>query len=493
MHTRNPRVAIAGILHESNTFFQRPTRLGDFDIQRGAGIAAVHANGASEIAGFFEGAGRSGLDVFPAVVAWATPGGPVETRAFDALTAGLIETLKAEAGLDGLLLALHGAMVCDEFPHADAEIARRVREAMGPGFPIVATHDFHANVAVEMIEYTDVLLGYKTNPHVDQRERGVKAAQILHRMLAGGARPTQAIAKPPMLYNIRFQNTNAEPLRPIVEETRLLETDPRILAASVLGGYQYADTPAMGVSVVVATDNDPALARAEVDRLGEMLWGTRDRLRLDLPDAAGAVEQACASGAFPVVLVDMGDNIGGGSAGDSTFLLAELVRREAQGWVVVLADPAAVEQAARVGVGGVLEGSVGGKTDGLHGASISVRGRVKSLHDGKFIEMEVRHGGARYYDQGLSAVVELEGGTRDVPNLLLLTTHRQPPLSLHQLESCGIYPRRQRILVVKAAIAFRAAYEPIAARIIEVDTPGATAVNPARFTYRYARRPLFGL
>lgn len=486
MQTRNPRVAIAGILHESNTFFQRATKLDDFDIQRAGEIAAVHAASASEIAGFLEGASSCGFDAVPLMVAWATPGGPVEGWAFQALTVELVDMLKAQAGLDGLLLALHGAMVCEDFPHADAEITRRVREAMGAGFPIVVTHDFHANVAPEIIDHADVLLGYKTNPHIDQRERGVKAAWILHRMLTGQARPAQAIAKPPMLYNIRFQNTNREPLQPIVEETRRLETDARFLGVSVLGGYQYADTPSMGVSVVVATDNDADLARAEADRLGQMLWATRDRLRLDLPEAAAAVAQACASDEFPVVLVDMGDNIGGGSAGDSTFLLAELLRQNAQGWVMVLADPDAVTQAVHAGIGGRFEGLVGGKTDSLHGESQRVSGRVKMIHDGKFIETEVRHGGARYYDQGLSALIEVDGGTRDTSNLLLLTSNRQPPLSLHQLLSCGIDAQRQKILVVKAAIAFRAAYEPIAARILEVDTPGATAVNPARFTYRHA-------
>ncbi|MCE5306859.1 MAG: MlrC C-terminal domain-containing protein [Acidobacteriales bacterium] len=187
-----------------------------------------------------------------------------------------------------------------------------------------------------------------------------------------------------------------------------------------------------------------------------------------------------------MVLVDMGDNIGGGSAGDSTFLLAELLAQKAQGWVMVLADPGAVGEAIRAGVGNFFEGMVGGKTDDMHGESITVRGRVKAVYDGKFIEAEVRHGGARYYDQGLSALIEVDGGTRDFPNLLLLTSNRQPPYSLRQLESCGIDSRRQKILVVKAAIAFRAAYEPVARRIIEVDTPGATAVNPARFNYRYA-------
>jgi microcystin degradation protein MlrC len=118
---------------------------------------------------------------------------------------------------------------------------------------------------------------------------------------------------------------------------------------------------------------------------------------------------------------------------------------------------------------------------------------VKSLTDGKYIETETRHGGQRYLDQGLTAVIEAEGSTRELPNLVLLTTRRQPPFSLHQLISCGVYPERQRILVVKAAVAFRAAYEPIAASIIEVDTGGLTAVNPARFTWKNARKGLFGL
>jgi microcystin degradation protein MlrC len=124
---------------------------------------------------------------------------------------------------------------------------------------------------------------------------------------------------------------------------------------------------------------------------------------------------------------------------------------------------------------------------------VLVRGRVKSLYDGKYIETEPRHGGQRYHDQGLSAVIQVEGSTEDAPNLLLLTTKREMPFSLHQLISAGIYPERQKILVVKAAIAYRAAYEPIAGRIIEVDTPGVTAVNPNRFEWKKARRPLFGL
>jgi len=301
------------------------------------------------------------------------------------------------------------------------------------------------------------------------------------------------LVKPPLLYNIVFQYTKREPLRPIVEESRRLEAVPKVLAASVLGGYQYGDVPAMGPSAVVVTDGDRESAEREARRLADMLWATRDRLPLDLPGAAAAVREASQSDRSPVVLMDLGDNIGGGSAGDGTFLLAELLRQQVRGWVVTIADPQAVHHAFGSGVGGQIDQLVGGKTDRLHGEPARVRGSVKSLHDGLYFEPEVRHGGSRYHDMGRTAVIAVEGSTVEMPSLLLLTSKRSSPNSLHQLTSCGVYPERQRILAVKGAVAPRAAYEPIAARIIEVDTDGATAVNPARLTYTPVRRPLFGL
>jgi microcystin degradation protein MlrC len=204
----------------------------------------------------------------------------------------------------------------------------------------------------------------------------------------------------------------------------------------------------------------------------------------------------------------MGDNIGGGSAGDSTFLLSELLRQGALGWVMTLADPEAVAECVRAGVGQPVSLMVGGKTDALHGPPVPVSGRVRCLHEGTYEDLERRHGGQRRYDQGLTAVVAIELGDRgnsgDASSLiphpssspssyLVLTSRRHPPFSLQQLVSLGIPPERQRILVVKAAIAYRAAYEPIAGRIIEVNTPGLTCIDPAAFTYTRARRPLWGL
>ncbi|MCC6419569.1 MAG: MlrC C-terminal domain-containing protein, partial [Gemmataceae bacterium] len=176
------------------------------------------------------------------------------------------------------------------------------------------------------------------------------------------------------------------------------------------------------------------------------------------------------------------------SAGDSTVILAEMVRQGATDGVVCLYAPAEVRQCAVAGVGGEVRLRVGGKVDRLHGDPVEVTGRVRVLHDGTYVEHEVRHGGKRVNHMGLTALVEIAGG-----NLLVLNTLRHPPFSLGQLTCLGIQPRRQRLLVVKAAIAYKAAYAPVAGTVIAVDTPGLTAVNPHRFTYRHIRRPLYPL
>jgi microcystin degradation protein MlrC len=491
-----PVIAVGEISHESNSFSAATTGLTDFGwTPDGCVETALRAEEASStvMSGYLHAARGFGWRLWPTLVARATPRGPVTEEAFETLVGALLAALRRAPRLDGVLLSLHGAMVTERYASGDTEIVRRVRDAVGRGTPVVVTLDFHANVTPEIVDGTDVLLTYKENPHVDTRERGLQGARIMQEIVAGRVRPTQALAKPPMLYNIVFQYTRREPLRPIVEETRRLEEDPRILAASVSGGYQYADVPQMGPSAVVAANGDARLADREARRLSGLLWDARGQMALRLPDAAHAVRLAQDSAEAPVALMDLGDNVGGGSAGDSTFLLDELLRQEASGWVVTLADPAAVQEAVRAGIGGRFEGSVGGKSDTLHGRPVRVSGTVSALHDGRYVEPEVRHGGERYFDMGLTARVTIDGSTPDLPTVVVLTTKRSSPNSLHQLRSLGVYPERQQILVVKGAIAPRAAYEPVAARIIEVDTPGATAVNPTRFRYARVRRPLWGL
>ena len=377
-------------------------------------------------------------------------------------------------------------MVSEVDSDADGEVVRRLREQVGADFPLVVTHDYHANVSEQVVELSTALIIYKRYPHLDHRERGQQAASVITRTIEGVIGPVQALVKPPMLLKNVHQNTNGPPMDRVMAAARTLEGKPAIVAASVAGGYQYADVPELGPAAVVVADGAPARARQEAKRLADHLWAIREKLHFKLPEVARGVREASASDSRPVILVDTGDNIGGGSSGDSTFILQELLRQGVTGWIVVLADPEAVAACARAGIGAALQLHVGGKRDDLHGESVEVSGRVKCLHDGRYEESEVRHDGQRYHDQGLTALLEMSGAPDTKASYLLLTSRRQTPFSLQQLLSVGLPPTQQNVLVVKAAIAYRAAYEPMAGTIIEIDSPGVTTVNPARFRYRNA-------
>ena len=338
-----------------------------------------------------------------------------------------------------------------------------------------------------MVAESTALVIYKTTPHIDQRQRGLQAAELMMRILRDEVTPTQALAKPPMLLNILYHNTNVPPMKPILTAAKQLETRPDVLVANVAAGYPYADVYEVGPSFVVVTDDNPQLAQTEADRLSDMLWDVREELTPDLPDVGEAVNQAIESEQTPAILVDMGDNIGGGSPGDSTFLLNELLWHRVVGFVVVLYDPEAVQSCIQAGVGAEVALNVGGKVDDRHGEPVPIQGKVRLIHDGRFEETEPRHGGQRYHNQGLTTVIAVDG------SLVVLTSRRQTPFSLQQLLSLGINPTEMLIIVVKAAIAYRAAYEPIAGQIIEADTFGLTAVNPLHFEYHNVRRPLFPL
>jgi microcystin degradation protein MlrC len=483
------RIAIAGLMHESNTFNPLRTDRAAFAAQSltfGPALLDEWRDAHHEIGGFLEAVAADGDEPVPILMAWATPSGPVVDGILDELTGALIDGLRQERP-DGLLLALHGAMVAESHPDADGEILSRLRHAF-PDLPMVVTFDLHGNLSQRQIDCCNAAVAYRTCPHVDQRECGQRAARLLRRMLHNEARPAQALVKPPLIVNIMVHDTSCEPLRSFLDEARTLEKQPGILAVSLLPGFPYADVPQMGPSVLVVTDGDPALARREADRLADRLWQNRARLVATLPDAATAVTRALQETRLPVVLVDTGDNVGGGSAGDGTVVLSELLRQGATDAVVCLYAPEEVRRCAAAGVGREVRLTVGGKVDRLHGDPVAVAGRVRVLHDGTYTEPQVRHGGKRINHMGLTALVELEGR-----NLLVLTSQRHPPFSLGQLTCLGVRPELQRVLVVKAAIAYKAAYAPVAGTIIEVDTPGLTAVNPQRFAYRHIRRPMYPL
>lgn len=483
-------IAVGGFMHESNTFASLPAdhdRFHEGSLTFGAGMIPVWRDAHHEVGGFIEAGAKLGLDIVPVGMAWATPSGPVTDEFFEYFCDALVTGIRL-ARPNGVLVALHGAMVTPRFPSADTEVLRRIRQAIGPDVPLAATLDFHGNVSPTMAEHANILVGYQTYPHVDQRSRGLLAAQLLARMVRGEIRAVTRVSRPPMILNLLGQDTAREPMKSLMASARAVEQRPGMLSVSLMAGFPYADVPEMGPSVISVSDGNPDLAAAAADELAAEMWAVREQLYVPCPSPSEAVARAMASTRVPVLLVDLGDNIGGGSAGDGTVLLEELLRRHATGFVVVLHAPGAVAAAAAVGTGGDLDATVGGAADRLHGEPVRVRGAVRSLHQGKWVESEARHGGRRENDQGPTAVVDLGNG-----NTLILNSLRTPPFSLGQLTSVGIDPASARIIVVKAAVAYKAAYEPIAGEIIPVDTPGLTAINPARFCYTRISRPMFPL
>jgi microcystin degradation protein MlrC len=490
MSARKFRIAVAGFMHESNTFNPLYTDRAAFEAQSltfGPALLDEWAPAHHEMGGFIEAVREQGDELVPLVMAWATPAGPVRDRIFDEITGRLAERLRQEKP-DGLLLALHGAMVTESHLDADGETLARLRQAVGPNLPIVVTLDFHGNVSQRLIDNCQAAVSYQTNPHVDQRACGRKAATLLNKILRDGLRPAQALSKPPLIVNIMVQDTSCEPLRSFLAQARELEREPECLSVSLMAGFPYADVPQMGPSVIVVSAGDQARAQRTADSFGERLWEARQQMSRKLPDAVTAVRQALQADRVPVVLVDTGDNVGGGSAGDGTVILAEILRQRATDSVVCLYAPNEVQECLRSGVGRQVTLTVGGKVDRHHGEPVAIQGQVKLLHDGVYVEPEIRHGGKRVNHMGLTAMLELADG-----NLLVLNSQRHPPFSLGQLTCLGIRPERMWLLVVKAAIAYKAAYAPVGGTIIEVDTPGLTAVNPERFAYRHIRRPLYPL
>ena len=484
------RIVAGGIMHESNTFASTRAdrqRFLDGSLAAGPDVLPIWREAHHEFGGFIEGAGRFHFDLVPSVMAWATPSGPVDDAVLDEVTDRLIFDCLASP-LDGVLLALHGAMVTPRHSNADTEVVRRLRRALGPVVPIAVSLDFHANCDPAMADFADIVAGYQTYPHIDQRQRGLLAAKLLTQAIRKEIRPVCHIARRPMIANILGQATDREPMKGLMAAAREAERRPGVLSLSVMGGFAYADVPNMGPSVIAVADTDRELAWSAAEELADRMWEVRRDLYVPCASPEDAVRRAASAPRGPVVLVDLGDNVGGGSAADGTVLLAEILRQRATGAVVTLYAPAAVATCQRLGVGGRFEGRLGGAVDELHGEPVEIHGVVTGLFDGKWVETEARHGGRRHNDQGPTAVLRIDGD-----NTLVLNSLQTPPFSLGQLTSVGIDPGKVKIIVVKAAVAYKAAYAPVAAEIIEVDTPGVTAVNPARFSYKHIPRPMFPL
>jgi microcystin degradation protein MlrC len=465
------RVGLVSLWQETNTYSSRPTTLedfADFELLHGEAVAEQHRKTRSVIGGMLD---TNGFQVVPIFSAGAWPAGPADRGTLEELFGRLERELLAAGGLDGILLNLHGAMVCAGVDDVELETVRLVRNVVG-GVPMAAVHDLHGNPSPGLVDNCEIVIAYDTYPHIDMYERGVEAAALLAEMLQGRELRT-LVGKVPLLSCPLAQATAERPMRDLQAEAQHLAEVAGMRRISLLPGFPYSDVERAGFSVLVVhdahlrTDGQEVAAAlcAEVDARTEDFALARD-------EPATAVRKAIAAPHGPVLIADVADNIGGGSPGDGTAILAQLLTQRADGAVVLMAEPDLAREAAIIGEGGEVDTDVGAKTDNLHGSPVRVRGKVRAVTDGRY-----RSGGTwmtgRQFCMGTTAVIDANGVA------LVAMERATPPFHGEQLTSVGIKAAQAKIIVVKGAVAWRAAYGEIAAEVIEADTPGVCPLDPS--------------
>ncbi|MPY78272.1 MAG: MlrC domain protein [Actinophytocola sp.] len=483
------RIATLGLFHEANTF--SPIKADrdlytDGGVLRGDEMVAKHGTAGTTLGGFLAADQWQDVEVVPLLFAHVNPIGPIVCDVFDELLADMLADLEERGPWDAVLLALHGAAVAEHIADADGEIATRVRERVGPHTALGATFDLHANLSPRLIDALDVATVYQTNPHVDAREQALKCADIVVRAVRGEVRPCQTLVPLPLVVNITRQDTSEQPMADLIATAAAIASRPGMLDASVVQGFPYADVPHMGMSALAIHDGDEIAAKHAATELAEVIWAARSDLQARGLSVDEALDVAGRESVGPVVLLDVGDNIGGGAPGDSTVLLAAAQHRGVGSFLQTLWDPEGVAQCIAAGTGATVRTSVGARHAHSPGQAVPVEGTVRLISDGHFEDPTPTHGGFRFFDMGPTAVLDTTDG-----HTLVLTSKQVIASSLQQHRCLGIEPADYHMIVAKGVNSPRAAYGTIASSLLVVDTGGITAMGIERFNYRNRSTPIY--
>ena len=482
------RIAIAGFLHETNTFAPIPATWDDFvraegfpGLTRGADMLAVFPPINIGTGGFIGEATALGHELVPLAWSAAVPSSYVTEDAFEAMARLVLADLEAALPVDAVYLDLHGAMVAEHLEDGEGEFIRRVRRTVGPDVPLVVSLDLHANTTERMLDECDGLIAYRTYPHIDMADTGRRAARYLQGILAGGGGPAKARRPLPFLMPLTGMCTMVEPMQGVYAKLAEIEARPGIRMVSFTPGFPPADIYDCG-PVVVAYADDQGEANRAADELHQYVMEREAAFVAEMLPPDAAVARALASNAHrPFVLADAQDNSGAGATSDTTGLLAALVRQNADRAVIgILTDPEAAAAAHAAGEGAEIDIALGGKlfTDG--DPPFRGRFRVERLSDGRFLCTGPFYGGNRA-NLGLTALLAI-GGVR-----VLVSTGRMQAADKAMFRHVGVEPAEQRILGLKSAVHFRADFTDIAEEILIVEAPGAFVDRPAKLPYRNLR------
>jgi len=485
------RLAVLGLSHESNSFAPGRTGLSRIEaagIHRGQKMRERFAGGTSTIAGFLDveatRVSDRPVELAPLLYTFPTPGPVLDDDAFETVVSEMVASIRNGMPWDGVLLGQHGSAVTSRHPDADAEVARRIRALVGD-VPIGLATDMHANLSQDLVDASDVIVGYRSNPHLDARPRAAECATLVATMAATGRRPYQALMPVPIAISIAAQLTGAPPMVDLLKDLdRVLET-PGIATASIAEGYQYADVPWMGMAAYVAAWSRPALAMDAAGWLASRIWERRGEMVGVAISVLEAVRRAVNSDSPPVLLLDSGDNIGGGSGGDSTALLTETIRQRLHPTLVILDDAQAVTTCIDVGIGSAVSVDVGGRIEATTGP-VRIDGVVRTVRQGRFRAAGSAHAGMTALDPGTCAVIDTVAG-----DVVVLTSQIVMPVHLAQLQVLGVSVSGMRAVIAKGVQSPRPAYEPVCGEVIVVDSPGSTTLDLGALPYRHRRVPLY--
>ncbi|MHB2266018.1 M81 family metallopeptidase [Aliihoeflea sp. PC F10.4] len=483
------RVAVAGFVHETNTFAPSLARYEDF--QRGGGYRQISRGDEIPercagvnlcISGFIDYARRAGWELVPLLWTGASPSAHVERETYERIAGEIAERLKAAGQIDGLLLDLHGAMVAEHVDDGEGELIARLRAITGPSVPIAVSLDLHGNVTSQMVEQSDVLVAFRTYPHVDMAETGERTAEQLDRLMTRGKPFAKAFRQLPFLIPIPWQCTMIEPAKSLYEEVRAAETG-KVSSASILTGFPAADFEDCLPSVLAYGDTQAAADEA-ANALEKAFLDREQRFAGKAWEPGEAIAEAMRIGksaSRPVIIADTQDNPGAGGDSDTTGMLRALIAAGAQDAAIgLIVDPQSAARAHEAGEGAEVELSLGGKSNIKGDAPLVATFRVERVSDGRFLAPGPFFGGAAL-DLGPSACLAI-GGVR-----IVVASYKTQMADREMYRFIGIEPEAQKILVNKSSVHFRADFEPVAETILVATAPGPMALDAADLPFTRLR------
>ena len=486
------RIGLFGMSQETDTFNPLPTTMADFEafgLETGPAMLE-RQHGTGTVGGYLAAVAASGRDVETVGLGrgLAVAGGRVTTEVRVFFEDRLRRELAAAGRLDGLAMQLHGACCADGVDDVEGRLLAIAREIVGPDVPIVTNLDHHANVTQAMVDHSDAIVAYRTQPH-DPFETAIASTNLLLRIAAREVRPTMAWRKIPLISHQEQYLTSGGPMKVWFDRARAFEREPGVLSASTFPMQPWLDVREGGWTAVVITDGDPGRAEAAADELADLAWSMRAQFQVKTSVPADEAVQAADGSARDegkplVILSDHGDSVFGGAAGDSTVLLESMLRLGITGPALVpLIDPAAVARLADTEIGGTVTVTVGGNVTGFF-RPLEVTGTLRRLERQTLRFDDTPFG---EFDMGPTAVLDLGPVTLLIASLRGIAGNHPGVY-----RAFGVEPARYRRGVTKTASNFQW-FMPSTTRVIRVNTPGPTTSEIASLPWERIPRPIYPL